>query len=217
MTHDSIGLGEDGPTHQPVEHLAALRAMPNMRVFRPADAVETAECWQLALENLTGPTVLALSRQNLTPVRTIGQCRTICAATAAMNWSPRKGEARVSLYASGSEVEIAVAAQKELAGRGIATRVVSVPSLELLLAQPADRRKAIIGTAPVKIAIEAAVRFGWDAVIGPDGDLRRHEQLRRQRAGQGALQAFRDHGRGGGRGCVKAPECEVALSERSGL
>ena len=168
MTHDSIGLGEDGPTHQPVEHLAALRAMPNMRVFRPADAVETAECWQLALENLTGPTVLALSRQNLTPVRTVASSDNLC-SHGGYELVAAKGEARVSLYASGSEVEIAVAAQKELAGRGIATRVVSVPSLELLLAQPADRRQAIIGSAPVKIAIEAAVRFGWDAVIGPDG------------------------------------------------
>ena len=174
MTHDSIGLGEDGPTHQPVEHLAALRAMPNMRVFRPADAVETAECWQLALENLTGPTVLALSRQNLTPLRTSANSDNMSdnlCRHGAYELVAAKGEARVSLYASGSEVEIAVAAQKELAGRGIATRVVSVPSLELLLAQPADRRKAIIGSAPVKIAIEAAVRFGWDAVIGPDGDF----------------------------------------------
>jgi transketolase len=170
MTHDSIGLGEDGPTHQPVEHLAALRAMPNMRVFRPADAVETAECWQLALEKLTGPTVLALSRQNLTPLRTSAKPDNLC-RHGAYELVAAKGEASVSLFASGSEVEIAVAAQKELAGRGIATRVVSVPSLELLLAQPADRRKAIIGSAPVKIAIEAAVRFGWDAVIGPDGEF----------------------------------------------
>ena len=168
MTHDSIGLGEDGPTHQPVEHLAALRAMPNMRLFRPADAVETAECWQLALEHTTGPTVLALSRQNLTPARTTDSADNLC-SRGGYELIAAKGEARVSLYASGSEVEIAVAAHKELAGRGIATRVVSVPSLELLLAQPADRRKAIIGSAPVKIAIEAAVRFGWDGVIGPDG------------------------------------------------
>jgi transketolase len=170
MTHDSIGLGEDGPTHQPVEHLAALRAMPNMRVFRPADAVETAECWQLALENTTGPTVLALSRQNLTPVRTVANADNLC-SHGAYELVAAKGEAKVSLYASGSEIEIAVAAQKELAGRGIATRVVSVPSLELLLAQPAERRNAIVGAAPIKIAIEAAVRFGWDAIIGPDGEF----------------------------------------------
>ena len=168
MTHDSIGLGEDGPTHQPVEHLAALRAMPNMRVFRPADAVETAECWQLALERTAAPTVLALSRQNLTPVRTVATADNLC-SHGGYELVAAKGEAKVSIYASGSEVEIAVAAQKQLAASGIATRVVSVPSLELLLEQPVDRRHAIVGSAPVKIAIEAAVRFGWDAVIGPDG------------------------------------------------
>ncbi|MEA2921629.1 MAG: transketolase [Bradyrhizobium sp.] len=168
MTHDSIGLGEDGPTHQPVEHLAALRAMPNMRVFRPADPVETAECWQLALENTTGPTVLALSRQNLTPLRTTANADNLC-SRGGYELAPAKGEAKVSLFASGSEVEIAVAAQKQLEAAGIAARVVSVPSLDLLLAQPTDRRNAIIGGAPVKVAIEAAVRFGWDAVIGPDG------------------------------------------------
>jgi transketolase len=168
MTHDSIGLGEDGPTHQPVEHLAALRAMPNLRVFRPADTVETAECWQLALEKTTGPTLLALSRQNLTPVRTVANAENLC-SHGGYELVAAKGEAKVSLYASGSEVEIAVAAQKQLAERGIATRVVSVPSLDLLLEQPKAQRKAIIGDAPVKIAIEAAVRFGWDSVIGPDG------------------------------------------------
>jgi transketolase len=168
MTHDSIGLGEDGPTHQPVEHLASLRAMPNMRVFRPADAVETAECWQLALENSKGPTVLALSRQNLLPVRTTAQADNLC-SHGGYELIAAHGKASVSLFASGSEVEIAVAAQKQLAARGIAARVVSVPSLELLLQQPDHLRHAIIGDAPVKVAIEAAVRFGWDAVIGPDG------------------------------------------------
>jgi transketolase len=168
MTHDSIGLGEDGPTHQPVEHLAALRAMPNLRVFRPADTVETAECWQLALEKTTGPTILALSRQALTPVRLTNTTDNLC-SHGGYELVAAKGEAKVSIFASGSEVEIAVAAQKQLAERGIATRVVSVPSLDLLLEQPKAQRKAIIGNAPVKIAIEAAVRFGWDAVIGPDG------------------------------------------------
>ncbi|MDB5620028.1 transketolase [Tardiphaga sp.] len=168
MTHDSIGLGEDGPTHQPVEHLASLRAMPNMRTFRPADAIETAECWLLALENTKGPTVLALSRQNLIPARTVAKAENLC-ATGGYELIAADGEAKVSLYASGSEVEIAVIAQKQLAAKGIATRVVSVPSLELLLQQPATKQDAIIGKAPVKIAIEAAVRFGWDAVIGHDG------------------------------------------------
>ena len=168
MTHDSIGLGEDGPTHQPVEHLAALRAIPNMRVFRPCDAVEVAECWELALNRIDGPTVLALTRQNLPQLRTDAPADNPCSHGAYQLVAPQ-GEAKVSLFASGSEVEIAVAAQKQLAERGIASRVVSVPSLELLLAQPAEKRKAIIGNAPVKVAIEAAVRFGWDAVIGPDG------------------------------------------------
>ena len=168
MTHDSIGLGEDGPTHQPVEHIAALRAMPNMRVFRPADPVETAECWQIALERTKGPTVLALSRQNLTPVRTKADADNRC-AQGGYELVAANGEAKVSIFASGSEVEIAVAAQKQLTERGIAARVVSVPSLELLLEQPDDKRAAIIGNAPVKVAVEAQVRFGWDAVIGPDG------------------------------------------------
>ena len=170
MTHDSIGLGEDGPTHQPVEHLAALRAIPNMRVFRPCDAVEVTECWELALNRVDGPTVLALTRQNLPQLRTNAPNDNPC-AHGAYELVAAQGEAKVSLFASGSEVEIAVAAQKQLAERGIASRVVSVPSLELLLAQPAERRKAIIGNAPVKVAIEAAVRWGWDAVIGPDGEF----------------------------------------------
>jgi transketolase len=168
MTHDSIGLGEDGPTHQPVEHLAALRAIPNMRVFRPCDAVEVAECWELALNRTDGPTVLALTRQNLPQLRTNAPADNPC-SHGAYELVAAQGEAKVSLFASGSEVEIAVAAQKQLAERGIASRVVSVPSLELLLAQPADKQEAIIGHAPVKVAIEAAVRWGWDAVIGHDG------------------------------------------------
>jgi transketolase len=168
MTHDSIGLGEDGPTHQPVEHLAALRAIPNMRVFRPADAVEVAECWELALNRTTGPTVLALTRQNLPQLRTSIPAENPC-SHGAYELVAAQGEARVSLFATGSEVEIAVTAQKQLAERGIPTRVVSVPSLELLLEQPAERRDAVIGRAPVKVAIEAAVRWGWDAVIGQDG------------------------------------------------
>jgi transketolase len=169
MTHDSIGLGEDGPTHQPVEHLAALRAMPNMRVFRPCDSIEVAECWELALNRIDGPTVLALTRQNLPQLRTSAgdnPCQ-----HGGYELVAAKGEAKATLFASGSEVEIAVAAQKQLAERGVAARVVSVPSLELLLAQPAEKRAAIIGNAPVNVAIEAAVRWGWDAVIGQDGEF----------------------------------------------
>jgi transketolase len=170
MTHDSIGLGEDGPTHQPVEHLAALRAIPNMRVFRPCDAVETTECWELALNRIDGPTVLVLSRQNLPQLRTTVPNDIPC-GQGGYELVPAQGEAKVSFFASGSEVQIAVEAQKQLAERGIASRAVSVPSLELLLAQPEDRKQAIIGNAPVNVAIEAAVRWGWDAVIGKDGEF----------------------------------------------
>jgi len=170
MTHDSIGLGEDGPTHQPVEHLSALRAIPNMRVFRPCDAIEVAECWELALNRNSGPTVLALTRQNLPQLRTTAPADNPC-SHGAYELVASEGDAKVSLFASGSEVEIAVAAQKQLAERGIPARVVSVPSLELLLAQPAERQQAIIGNAPIKVAIEAAVRWGWDAVIGKDGEF----------------------------------------------
>jgi transketolase len=168
MTHDSIGLGEDGPTHQPVEHLAALRSMPNMRVFRPADAVETAECWQLALERTGGPTVIALTRQGLPQVRKEAGDGNL-SARGAYELSPAGGKARATLFASGSEVEIALAAQKLLAEQSFAVRVVSVPSLDLFLAQPETYRAGVIGDAPVKVGIEAAVRFGWDALIGSDG------------------------------------------------
>jgi transketolase len=173
MTHDSIGLGEDGPTHQPVEHLAALRAMPGLRTFRPCDAIETAECWELALERTNGPTVLALTRQNLPQLRSEASANR-CAMGAyelspATDASGKKVKAKASIFASGSEVEIAMATQKQLAEKGVAARVVSVPSLELLLAQDAATRASIIGDAPIKLAIEAGMRFGWDAVIGPDG------------------------------------------------
>ena len=147
MTHDSIGLGEDGPTHQPVEHLAALRAMPNMRVFRPCDAVEVAECWELALEPHRRPDGPGADPPE--PAATAHRrARRKSLRHGAYELVAAQGEAKVSLFASGSEVEIAVAAQKQLAERGIASRVVSVPSLELLLAQPEERQQAIIGEAP---------------------------------------------------------------------
>ncbi len=168
MTHDSIGLGEDGPTHQPVEHLAALRAIPNLLVFRPCDAVETVECWQLALEHQDRPSVLALTRQNLPQLSNDFATRNRCAA-GAYEISPAKGKADVSIFATGSEVEIAVGAQKLLADKGIAARVVSVPCFELLLEAPEAARRAVIGDVKVKIGVEAAVRMGWDAVIGSDG------------------------------------------------
>jgi transketolase len=168
MTHDSIGLGEDGPTHQPVEHLAALRAIPNLNLFRPADLTETAECWQLAVENDEGPSVIALTRQNLPALRTRFEEKNL-SARGAYELSPAKGKAQVSLFASGSEVSLCVTAQAELEKQGIAARVVSVPCLDLFLAQDASYRASIIGDAKVKIACEAAVRMGWDEVIGADG------------------------------------------------
>jgi len=169
MTHDSIGLGEDGPTHQPVEHLAALRAIPNLNVFRPCDTVETIECWQLALENREGPSVLALTRQNLPQLRKEMVTRNLCAAGAYEIASSVAGQARITIFASGSEVEIAVDAKKLLDAQGVLARVVSVPCMDLFMAQSSDARAALIGSAPVKIAVEAGVRQGWDAIIGADG------------------------------------------------
>ena len=168
MTHDSIGLGEDGPTHQPVEHLAALRAIPNLHVFRPCDPVETMECWQLAVESRDAPSVLALTRQNLPQLRNTYDADNRC-ATGAYEISAAEGKADVTLFASGSEVAIAVGAQKLLKERGVAARVVSVPCFELLEAADAAARRAIIGSTKVNVAVEAGVRQGWDAIIGSDG------------------------------------------------
>ena len=170
MTHDSIGLGEDGPTHQPVEHLAALRAIPNLNVFRPCDAVETVECWQLALEAAKTPSILALTRQNVPQLRKGVDATNRCAA-GAYELLPAEGEAQVSLFASGSEVAPAVEARKLLAERGIPARVVSVPCFELFFAAPAATRRAVIGDAKVRVGVEAAVRQGWDAIIGTDGEF----------------------------------------------
>ncbi len=168
MTHDSIGLGEDGPTHQPVEHLAALRAIPNLLVFRPADAVETVECWQLALEAKDRPSILALTRQNLPQLRNRLDETNICAQGAYEIAGP-DGVSDVSIFATGSEVAIAVDAAKLLAAKGVAARVVSVPCFELFFAQPEAKRRAIIGNTKVNVGVEAAVRQGWDAIIGDDG------------------------------------------------
>jgi transketolase len=182
MTHDSIGLGEDGPTHQPVEHLASLRAMPNLLVFRPCDAVETIECWELALRERTRPSVLALTRQNLPQLRQGFDAENRCAhgayelvaaptlpSPASGGGMPAVGKAQVSLFATGSEVALALDAQKLLAGRGVPARVVSIPCFELFLAAPAAYRRAVIGDAAVNVGVEAAVRQGWDAIIGSDG------------------------------------------------
>ncbi|MFB9952813.1 transketolase [Rhizobium puerariae] len=166
-THDSIGVGEDGPTHQPVEHLAALRAIPNLLLFRPADETETAECWQIALKEKHRPSGLALTRQNLAPARKTYEEKNL-SAQGAYELVPAS-DARVTIFASGSEVEIALKAQETLSGKGIATRVVSVPCVELFFDQPEAYQNAVIGNSPVKIAVEAAVREGWDHFIGPKG------------------------------------------------
>ena len=168
MTHDSIGLGEDGPTHQPVEHLAALRAMPNLAVFRPADGVEAAECWAAALARRTGPSLMALSRQKVPAVRTAAAGENL-SARGAYELQPASGEARATLFATGTEIEIAVAARRLLEASGVPTRVVSVPCFELFEAQSARYQAEVIGDAPVRAAVEAAVRQGWDRFIGEDG------------------------------------------------
>lgn len=168
MTHDSIGLGEDGPTHQPVEHLAALRAIPNHIVFRPADATEAAECWQLTLENHKTPSTLALTRQNLPAVRTEYVEENLC-GYGAYELATADGDAEVTIFATGSEIEIALDARKLLQAAGHPTRVVSVPAFELFEKQSPEYRKAMIGNAKVKVAIEAGIRMGWDSFIGTDG------------------------------------------------
>jgi len=168
MTHDSIGVGEDGPTHQPVEHVAALRAIPNVDVFRPCDVTETAEAWDCALQNRSGPSVLALTRQNLPQLRKDSGAKNL-SALGAYELLGADGKAEVTLFASGSEVSLAVKARALLLEVGILARVVSVPSMTRFLAQPESYRKKIIGRAKVKIGIEAGIRLGWDALIGTDG------------------------------------------------
>lgn len=168
MTHDSIGLGEDGPTHQPVEHLASLRAIPNHLVFRPADAIETVECWQLALKARKTPSTLALSRQNLPLLRQEYQDENLC-MLGAYELLTASDEAQVTLFSSGSELQIAVKVHTILEEKGIPTRVVSVPCFELFAQQSLSYQQALIGDAPIKVAIEAAVEQGWERFIGCRG------------------------------------------------
>ncbi len=168
MTHDSIGLGEDGPTHQPVEHLAALRVIPNLTVMRPCDAIETAECWQIALESRTSPSILALTRQKLKPARLTHSAKNLC-ALGAYEVAASARKAKAVIFASGSEVEIAIEAKAMLDKKGVATRVVSVPSMELFARQSKAYKVKLLGTEKIRIAIEAGVRQGWDRFIGVDG------------------------------------------------
>ena len=167
MTHDSIGLGEDGPTHQPVEQLAALRAIPNHLVFRPADAMEAAECWQAALDSTDAPSTIALTRQNLPALRTAYSEANLSAQGAYELAGPT--DAEVTIFATGSEVEIALKAREALEAHGHPTRVVSVPCFELFERQSDGYKAAILGKSKVKVAIEAGIRQGWDRFIGSDG------------------------------------------------
>ncbi|KKC40949.1 transketolase [Devosia epidermidihirudinis] len=167
MTHDSIGLGEDGPTHQPVEHMSALRAIPNLLVFRPADAVETAECWQLALESDSAPSILALSRQNLPTVRTQHTTENLSAKGAYT--LAGELDAEVIIFATGSEVAIALDGMKLLAEKGISARVVSVPSMELFAKQSDAYRAEVLGNAKARVAIEAGTEMSWNKLLGDKG------------------------------------------------
>ena len=167
LTHDSIGLGEDGPTHQPVEHLASLRAMPGVHVFRPADAMETAECWELAIRRSDGPSLLALSRQGLPSMRgDVGENR--CARGGYVLAEATGGPRQATLVATGSEVALAMEARNLLAGDGIRAAVVSLPCWELFAAQDASFRDEVLGEAP-RVGIEAGVAMGWERWLGPDG------------------------------------------------
>jgi transketolase len=167
MTHDSIGLGEDGPTHQPVEHVMSLRMVPNLAVFRPADVVETAECWALSLERQEGPSLLALTRQNLPQLR-LGRTENLC-ARGGYRLRSASGERRVVLIATGSEVELAVNVADALEGQGIGADVVSMPCWSLFEAQDASYRRDLLPEGTLMVSIEAGTTFGWERYTGADG------------------------------------------------
>lgn len=169
MTHDSIGLGEDGPTHQPVEHLASLRAMPNLYVFRPCDAVETAECWALSLEAKETPSVLSLTRQGVAQQRLEHTEENLCAKGGYVLHEATGGAPKVVLMSSGSEVEIAAAAREVLEADGVPTRVVSMPCTELFDAQDAAYKASVLPEGTVRASIEAASTYGWAKYTGLDG------------------------------------------------
>ncbi|WP_176047788.1 transketolase [Burkholderia sp. BCC1644] len=171
FSHDSIGVGRNGPTHQPVEILASLRAMPNMRVFRPADAVEAAECWTLAYRHRSGPSTLVFARQALPLVRRSAGPGNACERGAYVLAEADAGARRVTLIATGSEVALALAARERLQRDGIGTAVVSMPCCELFDEQDATYRQDVLGTGTVRVAVEAAVRFGWDRYLGSAGEF----------------------------------------------
>ena len=168
LTHDSIGLGEDGPTHQPVETLATLRALPNFNVYRPADAVETAECWALALQDGTGPSGIVLSRQGLPTLRRKHVPDNVCARGAYV-LAEAEGDRQVTLLATGSEATVALAARDKLQDEGVGAAVVSMPCWELFDEQDDDYQDSVLGPGTVRVAVEAAVRLGWDRYLGAHG------------------------------------------------
>lgn len=169
LTHDSIGLGEDGPTHQPVETLASLRAIPNFMVFRPCDGVEAAECWQLVLENKTGPSGMVCSRQGVPTLRTLHNDENLSSKGGYVYAEAEASARKVTLIGTGSELQIAVAARDALEAEGIGTAVVSMPCCELFDQQSEEYRVATLGAGTVRVAVEAAVRYGWDKYIGIGG------------------------------------------------
>jgi len=169
FSHDSIGIGRNGPTHQPVEILAALRAMPNMLVLRPADAAEAAECWEIAFEHRSGPSTLVFARQSLPHVRRMHTSANLSRRGAYVLAEGQGGPRRVTLLATGSEVPLALAARDALQSDGTPTAVVSMPSWELFAAQDAAYRASVLGTGTVRVGCEAALRFGWDRWLGEHG------------------------------------------------
>ena len=169
FSHDSIGIGRNGPTHQPVEILASLRAMPNMLVLRPADAIEAAECWEIALEHRSGPSTLVFARQSLPNVRRMHTSANLSRRGAYVLVEAERGTREVTLLATGSEVALALAARDTLQAAGTPTAVVSMPSWELFAAQDAAYRSSVLGPGTVRVACEAALRFGWDRWLGERG------------------------------------------------
>jgi len=168
FSHDSIGLGEDGPTHQPIEHLEHLRAIPNLNVFRPADINETLECWEIALKSKSNPSAMALSRQKLPYVSEHGSGENMCSKGAYI-LKKTSDNVDTSLIASGSEVEIALEAQEKLKGLNINSKVISVPCYNLFQNQSEDYKNKILGSDTFKISIEASSQSGWKSIVGKDG------------------------------------------------
>jgi len=169
FSHDSIGIGTNGPTHQPVEYLASFRAMPNMLVLRPADAVEAAECWEIALNHRSGPSSLIFARQPLEAVRTTHGEENVSMRGAYVLAEAKGGARRATILATGSEVALAVKARAMLQAEGVPTAVVSMPSWELFEQQDEAYRRQVIGRDTVRVAVEAAMRLGWERYIGEDG------------------------------------------------